>query len=101
MPTDEDLAAPEPIDASAPALAGKAYQTILFETRGATAYITLNRPSVMNALNRMAVAELRAAFEEAQENPQIRGVILTGAGERAFIAGADIGELAMATPVEA
>ncbi len=40
MPTDEDLAAPEPIDASAPALAGKAYQTILFETRGATAYIT-------------------------------------------------------------
>jgi enoyl-CoA hydratase len=55
----------------------------------------------MNALNQKAIAELRAAFEDAQDDPQIRGVILTGTGNRAFIAGADIGELAKATPIEA
>src|SRR5258708_9455200 len=55
----------------------------------------------MNALKQKAIAELRAAFRDAQDDPQIRGVIITGAGNRAFIAGADITELATATPIEA
>ncbi|WP_431823781.1 enoyl-CoA hydratase/isomerase family protein [Burkholderia sp. F1] len=77
------------------------FDTVLYEKRNATAYLTLNRPEVMNALNQQAIAELRAAFEDARDDPQIRGVILTGAGNRAFIAGADITELATATPIEA
>ncbi|HWW20464.1 MAG TPA: enoyl-CoA hydratase/isomerase family protein, partial [Steroidobacteraceae bacterium] len=76
-------------------------RSLLYEKRNATAYVTLNRPQVMNALNQQAIAELRAAFEDAQDDPQIRGVIITGAGNRAFIAGADINELAKATPIEA
>ncbi|MGU7772918.1 enoyl-CoA hydratase/isomerase family protein [Burkholderia sp. MR1-5-21] len=77
------------------------FDTILYEKRQATAYVTLNRPEVMNALNQKAIAELHAAFQDARDDPQIRGVIITGAGNRAFIAGADIGELATATPIEA
>ncbi|WP_322067307.1 enoyl-CoA hydratase/isomerase family protein [Burkholderia ubonensis] len=77
------------------------FDTLLYEKRNATAYLTLNRPEVMNALNQQAIAELRAAFEDARDDPRIRGVILTGAGNRAFIAGADINELATATPIEA
>jgi enoyl-CoA hydratase/carnithine racemase len=77
------------------------FETILYEKKDAAAYMTLNRPKVMNALNQKAISELRAAFEDARDDPQIRGAIITGAGERAFIAGADIGELAKATPIEA
>ncbi len=78
-----------------------AFETVLYEKRGGTAYVTLNRPKVMNALNQRAIAELRAAFDDARDDPAVRGIILTGAGDRAFIAGADIAELAKATPVEA
>ncbi|MGU7779052.1 enoyl-CoA hydratase/isomerase family protein [Burkholderia sp. PU8-34] len=77
------------------------FDTILYEKRQATAYVTLNRPEVMNALNQKAIAELHAAFQDARDDTQIRGVIITGAGNRAFIAGADISELATATPIEA
>jgi enoyl-CoA hydratase/carnithine racemase len=77
------------------------FETILYEEKDAAAYVTLNRPKVMNALNQKAISELRAAYEDARDDPQIRGAIITGAGERAFIAGADIGELAKATPIEA
>jgi enoyl-CoA hydratase/carnithine racemase len=77
------------------------FDTILYEKRNATAYVTLNRPEVLNALNRRAIAELGAAFADAQEDSGIRGVVITGAGGRAFIAGADISELATATPIEA
>jgi len=77
------------------------FDTLLYEKRNATAYLTLNRPEVMNALNQKAIAELRAAFEDARDDPQVRGIIVTGAGDRAFIAGADINELATATPIEA
>lgn len=77
------------------------FETILYEKQDGTAYVTLNRPEVLNALNQKAIGELRSAFEDIQADQQIRGVILTGAGDRAFIAGADIGELSTATPIEA
>jgi enoyl-CoA hydratase len=61
----------------------------------------MNRPKVLNSLNHMALADLRAAFEDARDDESIRGVILTGAGDKAFIAGADINEVATDTPVQA
>ena len=63
--------------------------------------MTVNRPKVLNALNHRTWADLRAAFEEARDDADVRGVILTGAGDKAFIAGADISELAHVTAVEA
>ncbi|MGO6669149.1 enoyl-CoA hydratase/isomerase family protein [Rhizobium ruizarguesonis] len=76
-------------------------QTIIYEKKGATAFVTLNRPAVLNALNQLAIAELRIAFEDIQNDPAIRGAILTGSGDRAFVAGADIAELSSSTPVDA
>jgi enoyl-CoA hydratase len=74
---------------------------VLYETKGPIAYVTLNRPKALNALNRNAWAEMRTAFEEARDDTAILGVILTGSGDKAFIAGEDINELAQATPVDA
>src|SRR6476469_1978648 len=76
-------------------------ENVLYEKRGDIAYITLNRPKVLNALNTPTWKDLRAAFEDARADAAIRGVILTGAGDKAFIAGADISELAQVTAVEA
>jgi enoyl-CoA hydratase len=76
-------------------------ENLLYEKKGAIAYVTLNRPKVLNALNRGTWRDLRTAFEDARDDPEIRGIILTGAGDKAFIAGADIGELAHVTAVEA
>ena len=76
-------------------------ETVLYEKKGAIAYVTLNRPKVLNALNRRAIADLRAAFEDARDDASIRGVVITGAGDKAFIAGADINEVATDTAVEA
>src|SRR6202161_3502132 len=69
------------------------FENITYEVKGSIGYITLNRPKVMNALNRRTVEELNAAFHAAKEDATVRGVILTGTGEKAFIAGADIAEL--------
>jgi enoyl-CoA hydratase len=74
---------------------------VLYEKKGAIAYVTLNRPKVLNALNTPTWKDLRAAFETARDDAEVRGVILTGAGDKAFIAGADISELAQTTAVEA
>jgi len=74
---------------------------VLYEKRGAIAYVTVTRPKVLNALNTPTWQDLRTAFEHAQNDPTVRGVILTGAGDKAFIAGADIGELAHATAIDA
>ena len=74
---------------------------VLYETRGHIAYVTVNRPEVLNALDSDTWLGLQLAFEDAFEDPAVRGVILTGAGEKAFIAGADISELAETTAVEA
>lgn len=96
------IIAPLPANATAlPVSAGLALENVLYEVRGAIAYVTVNRPRVLNALNGATWQDLRRAFEAAQDDPAVRGVILTGAGEKAFIAGADISDLAQATPVEA
>jgi enoyl-CoA hydratase/carnithine racemase len=79
----------------------QALENVLYEKKDAIAYVTVNRPKVLNALNHQTWADLRTAFEEARDDGQVRGVILTGAGEKAFIAGADIGELAHLSAVEA
>jgi len=71
-----------------------ALANVLYEKKSGIAYITLNRPKVLNALNTPTWTDLRTAFEDAKADAGIRGVILTGAGEKAFIAGADISELA-------
>jgi enoyl-CoA hydratase/carnithine racemase len=76
-------------------------ENLLYEKKGAIAFVRLNRPKVLNALNQQTWKELRTVFEDARDDPEIRGVILTGAGDKAFIAGADIGELAHVTAVEA
>src|SRR6202040_1333602 len=76
-------------------------ETILYAKKGAIAYVTLNRPKVLNALNKRTWEDLKAAFEDAQDDAAVRGVILTGAGDKAFIAGADISELAQISAVEA
>ena len=72
--------------------AGK-FENITYEVRESIAYIALNRPKVMNALNRKTIEELNAAFQLAQKDVSVKGIILTGTGDKAFIAGADIAEL--------
>jgi enoyl-CoA hydratase len=77
-----------------------AYENILFEKKDGIAYITFNRPKVLNALNRKTVEELRNALLDARDDASIRVLILTGSGEKSFVAGADISELAQRTPVD-
>src|SRR5690349_23502306 len=76
-----------------------AYENLIYEKKDGIAYITFNRPKVLNALNRRTVEELREALLDARDDSAVRVLILTGAGEKAFVAGADIGELAQQTPV--
>ena len=76
------------------------YENLLYETRDGIAFITVNRPKLLNALNAKTVAELGEAFNAASEDAAVRVVVLTGAGEKAFVAGADINELSVQTPVE-
>ena len=76
-------------------------ENVLYETKGAIAYVTINRPQVLNALNKATWADLRTAFEHARDDTTVRGIILTGAGDKAFVAGADISELAHSTAIDA
>jgi enoyl-CoA hydratase/carnithine racemase len=69
--------------------------------KGAIAYVTVDRPKVLNALNTPTWTDLRTAFEDAKADASVHGVILTGAGDKAFIAGADISELAHVDAYEA
>src|SRR6185436_15237254 len=78
-----------------------ALENVLYEKKGAIAYVTVNRPKVLNALNAATIRDLRTAFEDARDDGAVRGVILAGAGGKAFVAGADIAELARVTAVEA
>ena len=78
-----------------------ALANVLYEKKNAIAYVTLNRPKVLNALNTPTWTDLKAAFEEAKADASVLGVILTGAGDKAFIAGADISELAHVDAYEA
>jgi enoyl-CoA hydratase len=75
------------------------YETLLFETRDGIAFVTINRPEKLNALNQKVMSELRACFENLRDDGETRAVILTGSGEKSFVAGADISELAVQTPV--
>ena len=77
-----------------------AYQNITVESRDAVAIVTINRAEKLNALDDRTVDELDAAFAAIGADVAIRGVILTGAGEKAFVAGADIAELSTQSPVD-
>jgi enoyl-CoA hydratase/carnithine racemase len=74
---------------------------VLYEKKNGIAYVTVNRPKVLNALNTPTWRDLRTAFEDARDDVTVRGAILTGAGDKSFIAGADISELAQVTAFEA
>jgi enoyl-CoA hydratase/carnithine racemase len=85
---------------SSPASALK-LENILYQKKGPIAYVTINRPKVLNALNAKTISELRSAFEDARDDSGVRGVVFTGAGDKSFAAGADIGEMANDTPLAA
>jgi enoyl-CoA hydratase len=87
---------PNPLPRAALALAN-----VQYEKKGPIAYVTVNRPKVLNALNTPTWTDLKAAFEDVKADASVRGVILTGAGDKAFIAGADISELAHVDAYEA
>ncbi len=75
------------------------YENLLYEKKNGIAYITFNRPKVLNALNRKTVEELQQVLIDARDDSDVRVLVLTGSGEKAFVAGADINELAQQTPV--
>lgn len=76
-----------------------AYENLIMTEKGSTRVITINRPTVMNALNKKTLAELEEALMEVSD--ETRAVVITGAGEKSFVAGADIGEMKNLTPMEA
>ena len=76
-----------------------AYENLLVERDGGVLTITINRPKVLNALNAATLAELDQEIAMARDDAAVRAIILTGAGEKSFVAGADINELAVQTPV--
>jgi enoyl-CoA hydratase len=78
-----------------------AFQNIKFENNNGIALLTINRPDKLNALNKRTIEEIGQAFETVYDSSEIKGVIITGAGEKAFVAGADIAELAELNEVNA
>ncbi len=78
-----------------------AFRNLRIDHKGAVRHIQIDRPAKLNALDRLTIAELDRAFAQAAEEPEVRVLVLSGAGDKAFVAGADIEELAQATPVEA
>jgi len=76
------------------------YQSLLFEVRDGVAVVTVNRPDKLNALNDQVMAELAHAADRIATDPEIQGAILTGAGPKAFVAGADISDLAKQGPFD-
>jgi enoyl-CoA hydratase len=77
-----------------------AFENLLHEKRNGIGYVTINRPEKLNALNQKVMEELYACFQDIESDDEVRAIILTGAGEKAFVGGADINELAVQTPVE-
>jgi enoyl-CoA hydratase/carnithine racemase len=75
------------------------FENLLLERDGGVAVLTINRPKVLNALNMQTLDELRRAVLELKHDETVRAIILTGAGEKSFVAGADINELATQTPI--
>lgn len=76
------------------------YEFLLLEKRGGIAVVTVNRPDKLNALNDNVMEELDACFTALRHDDSVRGVIVTGAGPKAFVAGADIAELAAQSPIQ-
>jgi enoyl-CoA hydratase len=76
-----------------------AYEFLSLEQEGAVAVVTINRPAVLNALSEAVLREIQRAFDALADDDGVRAIVLTGAGEKAFVAGADIKELAAQTPV--
>ncbi len=77
------------------------YENLLVERRGVVGLITINRPKVLNALDITTLRELHAAVNELGADRDVRGIVLTGAGDKAFVAGADIAHLSSLGPREA
>ncbi|MGA2984485.1 MAG: enoyl-CoA hydratase-related protein [Terriglobia bacterium] len=77
-----------------------AYETLMFDKRDAIGYVKINRPEKLNAMNHKVMEELFDCFQALHKDVEVRVVILTGSGEKAFVAGADINELAGQTPIE-
>jgi enoyl-CoA hydratase len=78
-----------------------AFRNLICSDRGAVRMLTINRPDKLNALNRETINELQIAFEQARHDDSVRVVVLAGAGEKAFVAGADIAELSDLSPIQA
>lgn len=76
-------------------------ENLLFEIRDNIAYVTINRPDKLNALNFETLAEIKTVFQKIHTLKEVRGVIITGAGEKAFVAGADINQFLTITPDKA
>jgi enoyl-CoA hydratase len=76
-----------------------AYENLLYEKKDGIAYITFNRPKVLNALNRQTIEEFHRVLLDVKHDPGVRVIILTGTGDKAFVAGADINELSQQAPV--
>ncbi len=74
------------------------YENLLYEKKDGIAWITFNRPKVLNALNRKTIEEFQQVLFDTRDDASVRVLILTGSGEKAFVAGADINELAQQTP---
>lgn len=76
------------------------FETLLVERDGAVAIVTINRPKVLNALNTQTINELERVMLDLRDDEAVRAIVLTGAGEKSFVAGADINELAVLSPAE-
>jgi enoyl-CoA hydratase len=76
-----------------------AYENLKFEVKDSIGFCTVNRPKVLNALNAQTLFELMAVFSSVKNESKVSGIILTGGGEKAFVAGADIGELSKQKPI--
>jgi enoyl-CoA hydratase/carnithine racemase len=75
-----------------------AFTTILLDKRESIAYVTISRPEKLNALNEAVMSELEVCFQDLANDGGVRAVVMTGAGEKAFVSGADVGELSMLNP---
>ncbi|HHV71971.1 MAG TPA: crotonase [Clostridia bacterium] len=77
------------------------YKNLLLEKKGQIAFVIINRPEVLNALNKDTLIEIKAVFDDLAADPEIRVIILTGSGEKSFVAGADISFMQPMTALEA